>query len=134
MTMQFGMPSGFSDLIAKKYAIMQQSTDQQGVAINAAANLDNVRAELMPTESAANVANTRAQTTNLGLTGRTILPLMRSQIGLQGAQVRGINADIGLTRANTTSVEQLTRRRPTSALGFLGGSAITGGSSLQLGL
>jgi hypothetical protein len=58
--MAFGMPPGMADLLAKKYAIMQQQADAGMITANAASNLDNVRAGLLPGEVRANIAKTQA--------------------------------------------------------------------------
>lgn len=132
MAIQMGMPDGFAALIQRKYDIMQQQADSQRTAVTAGANLDNVKAKLMPGESAANVAESAARTTNLGLTGRTILPLAGAQIGLLGAQTR--NTDAGTVGIGLDNVgkAQLVRPRARSAFG-LGTLGDDLGTSLRLG-
>lgn len=122
MMLQFGMPGGFQALLDRKYAIMQQQADTARIGVDAAARLDNARATLLPGESEANIAESRARTTNLGLTGQTIVPLANSTIGLQSAQARGLDADTDLTRENTVTVRNANRRRPLSSFGLTGGS------------
>lgn len=116
--MQFGMPQGFQELLDRKYAILQQQADTSRIGVQAGANLDNTRAHLMPLETDANVAESRARTTNLGLTGQTILPLANSTIGLQGAQGRNLDAETLLTGEQTTSAKQINRVRPLGAYGL----------------
>ena len=84
--LNFGMPYGFADLLAKKYAILQQGADTQQLGTVAAAGLDNVRAKLLPGQTAADIAKTNAETANIGETTKFIAPLARSGIALQGAQ------------------------------------------------
>jgi hypothetical protein len=60
--LQFGMPYGFQQALDRKYAILAQDTAARANAANADANLTNVRAGLLPAESAANVGLTVAQT------------------------------------------------------------------------
>lgn len=67
-----GMPDGFADALALKYAILQQqansasqNADTQRITGLASANADNVRAGLLPGETAAQIGLTQAQ---IGLT------------------------------------------------------------------
>ena len=132
MAIQFGMPDGFAALLQRKYDIMQQQADSQRTAVTAGANLDNVKAKLMPGESAANVAEAGARTTNLGLTGRTILPLAGAQIGLLGAQTRNTDAGtVGIGLDNVGKAQDV-RRHGRAAFGLSGLSGL-GTSSLMLG-
>lgn len=75
------MPAGMAELLDRKYAILQQqanATSEQARATTtnaatsamvgkASANFDNVRAGLLPAESAANIGLTKA---NTGLIGK----------------------------------------------------------------
>ncbi len=121
-----GMPPGFQALLDRKYAIMQQQADTARVGVDAAANLDRVRASILPAESQSNIAESTARTTNLGLTGRTIIPLANANIGLLGAQTDATGAEAEGTRERTVGLRQLNRRRPVSAFG-LGGGGLSGG-------
>lgn len=132
MALQIGMPEGFAALIQRKYDILQQQADSQRTAVTAGANLDNMKAKLMPAESAANVAESAARTTNLGLTGRTIVPLAQAQIGLMGAQTRNTDAGTVGIGLDNVSKAQLTRVRPRSSFG-LGTIGDDLGSNLRLG-
>jgi len=118
--MMMGMPYGFAELLQKKYAIMAQQADAQTTSANAGANLDNVKARLMPGQVEAEIGRTKAETTNLGLTGRTIVPLATAQIGLMGSQAKNYDAQSDLTGAETVLKKQLGRKLP-FGLGF-GGS------------
>lgn len=74
------MPAGMSELLERKYMILQQHADANSEQARAtttsagtnamvgksAANLDNVRAGLLPAESAANIGLTRANTGLIG--------------------------------------------------------------------
>lgn len=67
----FGMPPpGFMDLIAKKYSMEQQRTDAAVGEQKAQANLDQTRADLLPSESAATTGETQARTRGLDITNR----------------------------------------------------------------
>lgn len=115
----FGMPSGFAELLRRKYDIMQQGVDVQKqnadtsrVGTEAQARLDNVRAGLLPKESAAQIGLTDAQaglakanTANVNETTKYVGPLAnasifetRSRGRLYGAQATGedqLNGSIG---------------------------------------
>src|SRR4051812_9523596 len=85
----------FNAYLAQKYAIMQQQanadTTRAGAGLlsaQAGAKLDTVRAGLLPGESAANVAQTRAQTQGLLEQNKYIGPLAQSTIGLQGSAAK----------------------------------------------
>lgn len=126
-----GMPPGFQALLDRKYAILQQQADTARVGVDAAANLDRVRANLMPAESQANTAESAARTTNLGLTGRTIIPLANANLGLIGAQTAATGAEAENTTERTVGLRQLNRRRPVSAFGLSSGGL--GGGLTRLG-
>ena len=91
--------------LAQKYAIMQQQADTAKLGMTASANLDTVRAGLMPAESKAGLGLTAAQaamanagarntdesTKYLGLTARANAFNATQQGGLYGAQTVGEN-------------------------------------------
>lgn len=104
--MSFGMPSGFAELIAKKYAIMQQQADTQSELGSAAAGLDRTKTQLMPGQVEADIAQTRANTGLIGENAALVRPLGMSQIGLQASQAGNFNASAGLTRSQTKSEDQ----------------------------
>lgn len=106
----------FASLLARKYAIMQQQADADtsraaagGLSAQASANLDTVRAGLLPRESAANVAQTAAQTAGIREQNRFIDPLARSTIGLQSSQARQNAAQAGYLGSETTGNDILNR-------------------------
>lgn len=86
MDLSYGMPAGFGDLLAKKYALLQQGADASTRSAEAGANLEDVRAKLAPGESAAGIAKSNAETAGIKENTRFIAPLANSTIGLQGAQ------------------------------------------------
>lgn len=93
-------PVDFNYFLQRKYAILQQQADAgtegakaqtQNAATAAltgaaAARLDNTRADLMPTESAAQVGLTRAQTALTGNQAKVVIPMATAQIANLGAQ------------------------------------------------
>jgi hypothetical protein len=105
----------FDFFLRQKYDIMRQEATDRGVGLRASANLDTVRAGLMPAESRANIGLTgaqaglaRANTANVNETTRYIGPLASASIGetrgrtrLLGAQSTGeelLNRGVGLYR------------------------------------
>lgn len=115
------MPSGMADLLARKYSIMQQQADTQSMAAKAAANLDSVRASLMPKESAANIASTMANTAMTEKNTSWIDRLNEMGINLTKSQVGLNNANVGETKARTTLLgsqnEQIRQLLPMFELG-----------------
>lgn len=103
------------DSLAQKYAILGQQADSQSLAARAAANLDNVRAGLMPKESAANVANTMASTAMTEKNTSWIdrlnamgLDLTKSQIGANNANTREtLEGRLPLLKNQTSQIGQL---------------------------
>lgn len=80
-----GMPAGFDDLIRRKYDILQQQADASTATARAAANLDSVKAGLMPRQTAADIAKINA---DIGLTNmqtRWFGPTAQANIGLARA-------------------------------------------------
>lgn len=126
-----GMPTGFQELLDRKYSILQQQADTARVGVDAAAGLDRARTIALPGESSANIAESRARTTNLGLTGQTIVPLATANLGLLGAQTANLGAETEGTQERTIGLRQLNRRRPISDFGL--GSSLSGGLT-RLGL
>jgi hypothetical protein len=120
MALSFGMPAGFAEALAMKYGIMQQQANTQAVATRAAANLDNTRASLLPSQSEADIAEARARAGNINETTKTVMPLALSTIGLQGTQSRLNTSQAGSVDEDIRSKKQLNTKRP-FGLG-LGGS------------
>lgn len=87
-----GMPSGFAELLRRKYNIMQQSADTERVGVDAAANLDMVKAGLMPAmqkqqilESQAGIGKTSAETAGILEGNKFIGRQAEADIGYKGA-------------------------------------------------
>lgn len=94
------MPDGMANLLARKYAILQQHADagtlnaQTGAASGASdVAMNALRMRLMPGESAAGVSKTRAET---GLIGQQAQYYGQEAV----ARIAGINAETGLTTTN----------------------------------
>lgn len=106
-----GMPAGMAEFLRTKYALLQQQADAttQNAATaaltgKAAANLDTVRAGLMPAESQANIglvkANTGLAQANTALTNTQNEWLPRMNLGTleeQRARTRSLNTETDLT-------------------------------------
>ncbi len=101
---------GFIDLLREKWAfladqaardrtITQQNANTNTTVGEAAAKLDTTRANLLPAESAANIAQTRANANLITQQASVVRPVAFAGIGQT-------NAETGLTRANTASVNQ----------------------------
>lgn len=102
----------FAALLGRKYDILQQDADTSRLGMRASANLNTVRAGLLPAESKAGIGLTTAQTAlaganarNVDETTKTIAPLANASIGLSGSQGR-------LYGAQATEQEQLTKVNP----------------------
>lgn len=80
MALDFGMPTGFAQALATKYALLRQQANAQTKTANADANLTDVKAGLMPAESAATVGLTNAQARNTDETTKFIGPLAHANI------------------------------------------------------
>lgn len=113
----------FNYFLKQKYQLLRQQADAQTqnantnqTAAQAAARLDNVRATLLPDESAANIAQTRAQASLLGEQAKVVAPESRARIANTNADTRaiGIGADIakrrGLTILPTEAIGDAARR------------------------
>lgn len=105
--------------LARKYAILGQEADAttQNAATNAltgkaAAALDATRTQLLPTESAAQVANTIANTNLLGEQAKVVGPESQARIGQMNAE----------TAYTGTQNKVLTRQGLTPLSTLLGGS------------
>lgn len=120
MALEFGMPPGFAQALALKYGIMQMQANAQAKSLDAAANLDNTKADLLPGQARADIAETQARTQGIGLTNQTILPESQARVGLIGAQTKNTDASTGLVNEQTTAAKQLNKKSP-YGLGF-GGS------------
>jgi hypothetical protein len=118
--LNFGMPPGFAEALAMKYGIMKMQADAQSNALNSAANLDTVKAGLLPKQTNADIGETQARTANIAETTKTIAPESKARVGLLGAQTSNYDANTGYTTEQTVGLKQLNKKRP-FGLG-LGGS------------
>lgn len=122
--LNFGMPPGFAEALAMKYGIMQMQAQAQAKSLASAANLDDVRAGLLPKQADADIAETQARTQGIGLTNQTILPESKARVGLIGVQT-DLTKQQGLSAAqDVVSKTQMNKKRP-FGLG-LGGSGDDG--------
>ena len=97
----------FNYFLQRKYAVLQQQADagtsnaasgaiqanSGAIAARAGANLDNTRATLLPAESAATIAQSRAQTRLIGEQANVVAPESM-------ARIAGMTADTALTGTN----------------------------------
>jgi hypothetical protein len=134
----WGMPAGFANLLRRKYDLMQQDANARtqqantgAIVGNAAANLDVVRAGLMPAESRVGIEKTKADTANTLESTKYVGPLAQSQIGLQSTQGKLNLANVGAVNEETAGNRQLNRYLN---LGMFRRPAETDESSLRLGL
>jgi hypothetical protein len=112
----------FDYFLQRKYQLLQQQANTGDanaqtarLGTTAAAGLDNARARVLPAESAANIAQTGAQTRLIGEQASVVRPVAMAGIGLTKAQT-------GLTRTQD-QVEQslgVERFNPISATSPLG--------------
>lgn len=130
--MPFGIMGGLNtvdSLLAAKYAALAQQARAAETAANAGARLDNVRADLLPNESRANVAKTDAETGQIKENTRFIAPLNLANIGL-------ISAQTGQTQANTADTVEgaITKRSLNQNFGMGGSSSSLGyGGGMKIG-
>lgn len=120
------IPWAMQDLLARKYAIMQQQADAatfgaqtQRIGVQAAAGLDQARAAVVLPESNAQVKNQNAATA-LAMTQNRLLPLTTdANIGLTRAQTGNTIANTALTGEQVTAARMNNRVVPgvASALG-----------------
>ncbi len=101
------IPSDMANFLQQKYAILQQqadattrNADTAALTGKAAANLDTVRAGLMPAESQANIGLTRANTgltqanTRIAGINADYLPqILKGDIAYKTAQIGNLNVD-----------------------------------------
>lgn len=123
----FGMPPpGFDELIARKYAIMQQHANAATTEATANANLTNVKAGLLPSESAADVARTQAETAGQNITNRFLPDTLGSAVKLNMANAGRIDVDTKVAKTSLTPLGSL--------FGFSGGMSSGLGSYGGFGL
>jgi hypothetical protein len=106
--------------LSQKYRLLGQNAAADTTRANAAmvsaqggANLDNVRAGLLPAESKANIGLTNAQmglananARNVDETTKFVGPLARSSIGVNTAQAGNLDADAAFTGQRTESAKR----------------------------
>lgn len=119
--------SAMGDMLAlmeEKYRLLGQDTERaqkdralQAIGINAAANLDNVKAKLMPGESAANIANTNATTGMIQKNTSWIDRLNDLALRTGAAGIGETNARAGLLGAQTLQTRELIGSSIESLLG-----------------
>jgi hypothetical protein len=122
-------PPGFDALIARKYDILQQHANAATTEADANANLTNVKAGLLPTESAADVAKTQAETAGQNINNRFLPDVLRANIF--ETRARG---QLSTSSALNTDVQSTIAKRslmPASTLfngfGMTGGTGSYGG-------
>lgn len=123
-----GLPMGMADFLARKYDIMQQQANAGMIAARSAANLDNVKAGLLPAESRALIEKqaaerglTQAETYRTNETAAQIAPLATAEIGYKKSASRQNYAT-----ANSLDTESsLSRDRAKYSLDF--GNLLGGG-------
>ena len=110
------IPSDMANFLQQKYAILQQqadattrNADTAALTGKAAANLDTVRAGLMPAESRANIglvkANTglaQANTRLVGLNADWLPRMNQGTLDEQAARTRSVNTETDLTLDDAT--------------------------------
>lgn len=109
--MMWGMgmpPPGFSDLIARKYSMEQQRTDAQVGQAAADTNLTNIKAGLMPAESAATVGRENALTAGQNITNRFLPASLNADILGKQAQTGQTQAQTGLIGYQALLAKQAT--------------------------
>lgn len=107
-------------LLARKYSILQQHADAAKTQANAEANVNNTKAGLLPTESAADVAKTQADTEGQNITNRFLPGTLGANIfdtrarGLSSLGMAGYYSQLGKTQA----AEREFNYAPGGGLGF----------------
>jgi hypothetical protein len=130
------IPGDMLDFLTKKYAILQQQavadTARAGAAVtsaNAAANLDNTRAGILPTESAAAIALQRAQAGLTTAQTGIVAPESAARIGLMGTEASLNRANTGLVSENTVTAKRGNRLisiLPDSLRSVMGSTPLSG--------
>lgn len=112
----------FNNLLATKYAILQQNANADTsranagmVTANAGANLDAVRAGLLPKQTEADIAEAQSRASLNNVNAANIPGIDKSLIARNYSEAGNLNANSGLARANTGAVTQ-----STTSLGSLG--------------
>lgn len=103
--------------LGRKYALLAQNaaadTARAGAAVtsaNASANLDAVRADILPKQAASEIALQGAQTRLTGEQANIVAPESRARIGLIGSETGLNRAQTGLVGAQTASQRRLNRQ------------------------
>lgn len=94
--------------LGRKYALLAQNADadtaRAGAAVtsaNASANLDTVRAGILPQQAASEIALQGAQTRLTGEQTKIVAPESRARISLIGSEIGLNQANTGLIKTNT---------------------------------
>lgn len=116
----------FGALLAQKYDLMQQGQDTARRGMTADANLTNVRAGLLPKETAANIGLVNAQTTLAGANARQADETTKTIVPLAGASIYNSRQQGGLYGAQAVGETMATRLAP-AAFKFRGMGATTSG-------
>lgn len=126
----------FDYFLRQKYAQLQQQADAttqnaqtSSVVGRAAANLDNVRAALMPAESKANIGLTRANTGQAIANTGLITEQAKIVAPESAARIANMNADTALTRTN----RDVAIRQNLTPLGEIFGGGLPSFQSLLTG-
>lgn len=109
--LNFGMPAGFAEALAMKYGIMKMQADAQSNALNSSANLDSVKAGLLPRQTAADIGETQARTAGQLETNKFIGPLANSAIDLQKAQGSYYGAEAGSVGQDVITKKNINKQR-----------------------
>lgn len=142
----YGMPAGFEELLRRKYEILGQNADANTINARSNANLNDVRARLLPKESAAGIAQTeasteqtKAQTKGINIENAFRPRTLESQIGYNNAltfdaRARGTNTN-EQTRTMRSLNLNIPDRVPVRGAGFGSGlRAVSAYEDLQRGL
>lgn len=103
---------GFAGLLQRKYDIMQQQADTAKLGMQASANLDTVRAGLLPKESVANIGLTAAQTALAGANTRQTDVQTQLAPGLASANIYNTRAQGRLYGSQAAGEDQATKIMP----------------------
>jgi hypothetical protein len=118
MAWDFGMPPpGFDQLIAQKYALETTRTNAMANQANADANLTNIKAGLLPGETAANIGLTKANTSGQLINNQYLPQTLMARVGLEGAQANEAQANASQTGLQTNILGRAARAPLSSLFG-----------------
>jgi hypothetical protein len=108
----------FGALLARKYDLMQQQVDTQKLGMTASANLDNVKAGLMPRQATADIGLVNAQA-GLATAGAAKTNEETKYVGdIARAGVYNTRQQGDLFGSETTANNQLSRLVPARGMGL----------------